>query len=87
MNLENEIKWDLSELFPGPNHPKIVESQKNLMEMTDKLILKYKGKINIPDFSANDLLNLIQEKENFLTELSELRSFSELSFSANMTLQ
>ncbi len=86
MNLENEIKWDLSELFPGPNHPKIVESQKNLMEMTDKLILIYKGKINIPDFSANDLLNLIQEKENFLTELSELRSFSELSFAANMTL-
>ena len=87
MNLENEIVWDLSELFPGPNHPKIENAQKKLMELTDNLILKYKGKINVPDFSANDLLRLFQEKEDFLAELSELRSFSELSFAANMTLK
>ena len=33
MNLENEIAWDLTELFPDPNHPKIADAQKNLMEM------------------------------------------------------
>ncbi len=84
---ENEIAWNLTELFPGPNHPKIADAQKNLMQLANNLVLKYKGKINVPNFSSNDLLNLIQEKENFLTELSELRSFSELSFAANMTLQ
>ncbi len=87
MNLENEIAWDLTELFPGPNHPKIADAQKNLMRLADNLVSKYKGKINIPDFSANDLLNLIQEEEIFLAELSELGQFSELSFDANMTLK
>jgi len=87
MNLENEIVWDLTELFPGPNHPKIAEAQKSLMELADNLVLKYKGKINVPDFSANDLLNLIQEEETFLAEMYELRIYSELSFAANMTLK
>ncbi|MHA2001802.1 MAG: hypothetical protein ACTSVU_06915, partial [Promethearchaeota archaeon] len=73
MNLE-KIQWDLSELFPGPTHPKIAEAQKNLMEITENLVLKYKGKINVPDFSVNDLLTLFQEEENFQAELSELRS-------------
>ncbi len=88
MNIENEIaSWDLTELFPGPNHPKIAEAQKNLEELADNLVVKYKGQIYVPNFSANDLLNLIQEEEIFNAELSELRSFSELSFAANMTLQ
>ena len=87
MNSQNEIAWDLTELFPSPTHPKIAEAQKNLLELTEKLVSKYKGNINVPDFSANDLLTLFQEEENFQAELSELRSFSELSFAANMTLQ
>ncbi len=87
MNLENEIAWDLSELFPGSNHPKVAETQKSLMILADNLVNKYKGKINIPNFSVNDLLSLIQEKESFLADFSELRSFSELSFAANMTLK
>jgi len=87
MNSQNEIAWDLTELFPSPTHPKIAEAQKNLLELTENLVLKYKGKINVPDFSANDLLTLFQEEEKFQAELSELRSFSELSFAANMTLQ
>ena len=87
MNLENEIAWSLEELFPSPDHPKIANAQKNLMELADNLVSNYKGKINVPNFSVNDLLNLIQEEETFFAELYELRIFSELSFAANMTLQ
>ncbi|MHA1765431.1 MAG: M3 family metallopeptidase, partial [Promethearchaeota archaeon] len=86
MNLEKEIAWDLTELFPGSNHPKIAQKQKELQEMAENLVLKYKGKINNQNFSANDLLKLFQEEEKFFEEFSELRSFSELNFSANMTI-
>lgn len=83
---KNEIAWDLSEMFKGPDDPRINEVLNKLEKQVDEFIRDYKGKLNFPEFSANDLLVLLKKQEDFTADFFEFNSFARLSFSANMTI-
>jgi len=83
---EKEIAWDLTEIFSGCDDPKISKTMDAVKEKTDEVIKKYKGKINGPNFTAQDLRDLLEKQEEILARKEDLEVFSFNSFHANMTL-
>ena len=83
---EEEIAWDLTKLFTGPNDPKIDKLIDNLNKHIEQFIKDYKGKIKAPEFGAGDLLNLFQRQEGFEASLDELVTFSHILYDANMQI-
>ena len=83
---ESEIAWDLSEIFTNTDDPRIQETLANLEKQVEEIIRDYKGKINIPSFTVDDLLVLLKKQESFMADYLEFNGFARLSFSANMTL-
>ncbi|MCK5141412.1 MAG: hypothetical protein KAQ70_04400, partial [Candidatus Heimdallarchaeota archaeon] len=83
---KNEIAWDLSEMFQSPDDPRINGVLNKLDKQVDEFIRDYKGKLNFPEFSADDLLILLKKQEDFTADFFEFNSFARLSFSANMTI-
>ena len=70
---KEEIAWDLSKLFSGPNDSKIdilIERSKN---QVDQFIKDYKGKVKAPDFKAEDLQNLLQKQEEVRRNIRKIR--------------
>ncbi len=63
---EKEIAWDLTELFTSCDDPKISKIMDALMEKADEIINQYKGKINIPNFTAQNLHDLLEKHEEIL---------------------
>ena len=82
---QEEIAWDLSEMFKNTDDPKIDETIQDLEKRSDEIIKNYKGRINVSDFTFSDLLALIQIQEQFSADLAELNQFARLSFAGNMT--
>ena len=82
---EKDISWDLSEMFKNTDDPHIASKMKELEKKSEDFVNKYKGKINYPEFTFEDLLKLIKEQEDFQANLSEVNQFARLSFSGNMT--
>jgi len=83
---DKEIAWDLSEIFSGCDDPKISETINALLEDADDIIKEYKGKINITNFTAQNLHDLLEKQEKILADVEEIKIFSENKFYANMTL-
>jgi len=83
---EKEIVWDLTEIFSGCDDPKISKTMDAVMEKADEIINQNKGKINIPNFSPQDLYDLLEKYEEILAWMKDLDVFSTNSFNANMTL-
>ncbi len=81
---DKEIAWDLSVIFPNTTDPSIDMVIEKIKDKADKLEKNYKGKIK--DMSADDLLKLLNEYEDYLIDFRELGLFARLSFAANMTL-
>lgn len=81
---KNEIAWDLSEIYPSVEDPKVSKTLSKLKKQAKDLSKKYRGKIK--DFSAKDLKKMIEKLEDFYKELRSVNLFSSLSYSANMTL-
>lgn len=82
---QDEIAWNLTEIFKGPEDPEIDERLKDLEKRSEEIIMQYKGKINCSEFTTSNLLELIQIQEKFAADLAELNQFARLSFSGNMT--
>ncbi|MBD3191621.1 MAG: hypothetical protein GF308_13320 [Candidatus Heimdallarchaeota archaeon] len=82
---KEEIAWDLSGLFPRPDHKKVQEAKTSIVKRGEKLAKKYQGKIT-EEYSAKDVLTLLQELEEFTSDLRDLGLYARLSFFANMTL-
>ncbi|MFX1417619.1 MAG: M3 family metallopeptidase [Promethearchaeota archaeon] len=83
---ENEIAWDLTEIFSGHDDLKITENMDKLSKKTEEFITTYKGKINSPDFTPQKLLELIQKQEKFLANIDEIDLYSNRLYVANMTI-
>lgn len=84
--MEKEIAWDLTEIFSGPDDPKINEVMDMLSKKTDEFIKNYKGKINKSDFNSQKLLELFQKQEDFKADLAELNLYTNRLYSGNMTI-
>lgn len=81
---ENEVVWDLSEIFPSPTDPSVHKAMEEVANMAEGFAAKYRGKIG--GLSAEQLQGCLQEYEAYLARLRDVMLFSELSFAANMTL-
>ncbi len=79
-----QITWDLSELFPSINDPKINQAILEAKALANKFEMTYRGKIN--DLDVTGLLQCIRSLEVFEAKFSDITLFSSLSFSANMSL-
>lgn len=83
---DNEIAWDLSEIFSSRDDPRISKKMEALQKQVNDFVVMYKGKINIATFSAEDLYELFKKQEKFDADLDELLTYSHLSYDANMTI-
>ena len=83
---ENEIAWDLSEIFSNYDDPRISNKIDALQKQVDDFISDYKGKINRETFSANDLYELFKKQEKFDADIDELITYAHINYDANMTI-
>ncbi len=83
---KEEIAWDLSKLFSGPDDPKIDKLIESSKIQVEQLIKDYKGKIKAPDFKAKDLQKLFQRREEFEANLDELITFAHILYDADMQI-
>jgi oligoendopeptidase F len=81
---EQEIIWDLSELFPTINAPSIEKTIAEMKDFANDFEKKYRGKIFSLDPAS--LVQCIKELEAFQIKSGDISLFAGLSFSANMTL-
>jgi len=81
---KREIAWDLSEMFPSTTDPPVHKAIEDLTKMAETFAVRYKGKIK--SLSARELLECIEDFEEYLAKLDSIATFSYLSFMANMTL-
>jgi oligoendopeptidase F len=79
-----QITWELTELFQSINDPKIAQTITQATEMATNIEKKYKGKI--AGLTPQGLLACLQEVEEFDRKFSDVGLFSSLMFAANMTL-
>ncbi|MFX1329338.1 MAG: M3 family metallopeptidase [Promethearchaeota archaeon] len=84
--MKEEIAWDLSKLFTGPNDPKIEKVIENSKKQVEQFINDYKGKIKSPEFSASELNKLFQRQEEFEVNLDELFTFTQILYDADMQI-
>jgi len=83
---ENEISWDLSEIFSSPKDPRISKNMDMFQKQIDDFVNVYKGKINTTTFSANNLYELFKKQEKFEADIDELTTYSHINYDANMTI-
>ena len=83
-NKEQEITWDLTELFPSINDPSVEKAITEAKTFADDFEKKYRGKIGSLD--SEGLLRCLRELEDFGVKSGDVSLFASLSFSANMTL-
>jgi oligoendopeptidase F len=83
---QEEIAWNLSEIFSSPDDPRISENMAILQRQVNEFVSEYKGKINSEIFSAKDLENLFKKQEQFDADLDELQTYAHINYDANMTI-
>ena len=79
-----EISWNLSELFSGPNDPRIGRAIIEISELAEKFEKDYRGKMAY--LNADALLGCLRTLEVFKVNLIDVSLYSRLCFAANMTL-
>ena len=79
-----QITWDLTELFSGITDPKINQAIAEATAAADAFEKKYRGKIT--SLSAESLLRCLQDLEGFEAKFSDLTLYSSLSFASDMTV-
>lgn len=81
-----EIEWDLTEIFAGCDDPEITKTMEGLTEKVDEIVKIYKGKINVLNFTAQDLHDLLEKVEEIYVGWDDLDCYSYCSFNANTNL-
>jgi oligoendopeptidase F len=83
LTTNQQITWDLNELFLGITDPKIDQAITEASASADAFEIKYRGKIT--SLFADGLLECLQNIESFEAKFSDIALFSSLSFAADMT--
>ncbi|MBF0475767.1 MAG: hypothetical protein HQK59_08020, partial [Deltaproteobacteria bacterium] len=55
--------WDLTDLYPGPDDPRILEGLVTAQRMAEEFAAKYRGQINQQDSDAAVLLEALKKYE------------------------
>ncbi len=80
---ETDVAWDLSDLFTGPDDPKIDAMLHTAKERAQRFAAVYQGKINSPNLTAARLLSAVTEYEALWQEAGKPGTYARLRFSAN----
>lgn len=80
---ETTVSWDLSDLFAGPDDPKIDEMLSTAKECAAAFAETYQGKLNSPDLTADRLASAIKEYEVLWQEAGKPGTYARLRFSAD----
>ena len=83
MTANNNVTWDLTELFSNIADPKIDQAIAEATETANVFEKTYRGKI--ASLSAEGLLMCLRDIEAFELKFSDLTLFSSLSFAMDMT--
>ncbi len=81
---EQEVTWNLTELFPSINDPSVEKAIGEAKTLADAFEKAYRGKI--AHLEPSLLLRCLRELESFYVKTEDISLFASLSFSANMTL-
>lgn len=81
---EQEITWDLSELFPGITDSSVEKALNDSAVWAEVFEKKYRGKVT--SFTPENLLECIREFEAFEAKMQDVSLYASLAFSANMVL-
>ena len=82
-NVETTVAWDLSDLFDGPDDPRIEATLIRTRERAAAFARDYQGKIDSPDLTAERLFNAIREYEQLWSEGGKPGMYARLRFSAD----
>ncbi len=80
---KTQVAWDLSDLFAGPDDPKIDATLSTAKERAAAFAAEYQGKINSPDLTADRLASAIEEYEALWQEAGKPGTYARLRFSAD----
>lgn len=83
-NTQQEVTWDLTELFPSVNDDSVEKAINETKALADTFEKTYRAKI--ATLNPANLLRCLNELEAFDAKLGGITLFASLSFSANMTL-
>lgn len=76
-----EVKWDLSDLYPSQDHPSVESDRKQLEENVERFTKKYKGKIASLDTIT--FASAMADYEHLLTLMGKLGSYAHLLWTTN----
>lgn len=77
------IQWDLSDLYKGPEDPKIEEDIKEALNKAEKFQDKYKGKLKEDELNPKELRKAIEKYEDIKELIGGVNSYAQLLYSEN----
>ncbi len=80
---ETDVSWDLSDLFAGPDDPKIEATLKASAERAAAFARDYQGRIDRPGLTAATLAQALREYEALWQEAGKPGTYARLRFSAD----
>ena len=83
-NIQQEVTWDLTELFPSVNDASVEKAINETKALADMFEKTYRAKI--ATLNPASLQRCLNELEAFDAKLGDITLFASLSFSADMTL-
>ncbi len=78
-----KVRWDLSALFSSLDDPKIEATWQEGSARADSFALKFRGKINSPELTAETLASAIRDIEALYNEVAKPMGFASLMFAVN----
>jgi len=70
-DLGADVRWNLGDLFSGMDDPRIEASLVSSQARAEKMQVDYKGKINVPDLTAETLSKALREYEDIQQEAAK----------------
>ena len=77
---KQRIEWDLTPLYESYTDPRIERTFKQVDNLLNGIEAQYRGKINVPDFSVEKLLAVIQRIEEVWITFEPLFIYGNLAF-------
>ena len=79
-DLGADVRWNLGDLFSGMDDPRIEASLVSSQARAEKMQIDYKGKINVPDLTAETLSKALREYEDIQQEAAKPGTYASLLF-------
>ncbi|MFX0114481.1 MAG: M3 family oligoendopeptidase [Candidatus Hodarchaeota archaeon] len=80
-----DLSWDLTVLFENFDDPQIAQTIECVTEGAKRIEQDFKGKINRPETTPLDVLEVFKRAETLLIDLFEVYAYAELSFATDQS--